>query len=125
EVRNRIADIGRKVMELDMQQLRDSKGIHLEQYENSADPRARTIRLGDNHRGMVAHAGDDLLVLVRVGTHDEIDRHMSRLRFAVNPANGAFEIVDVTSLQEIAQQPDEAAPSSTGMFGHRKEKDFV
>src|SRR4051794_18884560 len=63
--------------QLDAAQLRKSKGIHLESYAGQLDPRARTIRVDDNHRGIVLDAGDDrLFVLVRIGTHDEVDRWM-------------------------------------------------
>ncbi len=111
--------------QLSAQELRSHKGLHLERHTNSADPRARTIRMDDNHRGIVLDAGNnELYVLMSVGTHDETDRWMAKNTFKVNGATGALEVYDIEGVraQLEAVVPE---PSVSGLFDHRKDKDFV
>jgi hypothetical protein len=46
----RLADQFRQMSAVD---LRESKGVHLERHKSQKDDRARTIRIDDNHRGVV------------------------------------------------------------------------
>src|SRR5688500_6922875 len=76
-VRSKVFELADIFQRRSAQDLRNSKGTHLERYANQRDRRARTIRIDDNHRGVVLDVGDDeTFVLTRVGTHDEIDRWM-------------------------------------------------
>jgi hypothetical protein len=110
---------------LTAQQLRELKGLHLERYKNSADPRARTIRIDDNHRGIVMDVGnDEHFILTMIGTHDETDRWMDTNQFKVNAATGALEVLNVTAIAAAVNEivPDTAAAA---LFEHRKDKDFT
>ncbi len=102
------------------------KGLHLEPHTGAADPRARTIRIDDNHRGIVMDAGnDDLFILTSVGTHDQTDRWMAHNTFKVNAATGALEVLDVEAIE--AQVAAATATPTNGhppIFAHRKDKDF-
>ena len=111
--------------QLSAQELRNLKGLHLEPHKNAADPRARTIRVGDNYRGIVLDAGnDDLFVLMSVGTHDETDRWMAKNVFKVNAATGALEVLNAGAVEaEISEVT--ASSTKAGLFDHRKDKDFV
>lgn len=109
-------------------QLRASKGIHLEKYKGQLDDRARTIRIDGNHRGIVLDAGnDETFVLVRVGTHDEVDLWMVTHQFKVNEATGALEVVNLSAIELAVGQAVEAQRGSTSspLFGHRRDKDFT
>jgi hypothetical protein len=127
--RNRVEELAVKCQQLTMQELRDSKGLNLEPYANQRDPRARTIRLGDNHRGIVMLPDRaEMIVLVDILTHDEADRWMLRNEFRVNEATGALEVVDVSSLGALIAEttpvkavPDAAAP----LYAHRSDKEFT
>src|SRR5262245_36234340 len=78
-------------------ELRQSKGMHLEAHVGQKEPRARTIRIDDNHRGVVFDAGDDeLFVLTHIDTHDNVDRWMSHNVYKVNEATNALEVVNIT-----------------------------
>ncbi|MFZ4434494.1 MAG: UvrD-helicase domain-containing protein [Microthrixaceae bacterium] len=130
-VRTRIADLTSKIQELTQQDLRNARGIHLEQYQNQRDPRARTVRLGDNHRGIVMVTDRaDRLVLIDVLTHDEADRWMVNNEFRVNAATGAFEIFDAGALAELVDDVPavpEAAQTVAAplLFAHRSDREII
>ena len=103
------------------------KGLHLEPYNGSADPRARTIPIDDNHRGIVLDAGNnELFILISVGTHDQADRWMAHNTFKVNAATGALEIRDVEAIEAgVAAATALPATGDEPIFAHRKDKDFA
>jgi hypothetical protein len=109
-------------------ELRASKGVHLERYVGQLDDRARTIRIDDNHRGVVLDAGDDeTFILTRIDTHDRVDHWMTHNRFRVNEATGALEVHNPTAITEavasaVIESP--AASVAPALFDHRKDKEF-
>lgn len=125
-VRNRVDEALGKVRDLSLVDLHRMKGIHLEKYVNQRDPRARTMRFGDNHRGIaMVDPAREFIVLVDVMTHDDADRWMVRNKFSVNEATGALEILDVASFEAaIAEVDAEAQPSDTQLFSHRSDREF-
>lgn len=122
---SKLADMFQKMT---AQQLRESKGIHLERHTDQLDERARTIRVDDNHRGVVLDVGDDrTFVLTRIDTHEKVDHWMQNNTFCVNEATGALEIVNphavrtaVDSITEATQPP----PEVPKLFDHRRDKEF-
>ncbi|MCD9625294.1 UvrD-helicase domain-containing protein [Rhabdothermincola salaria] len=129
-IQNRVHDLAGKCRLLSMAELNQAKGIHLETYKHQKDKRARTIRLGDNHRGIVlVPDGSDRVVLVDVMTHDDADRWMLNNEFKVNAATGALEVFDAGAIasqieavgQRVAATPEPAAL----LYDHRKDKDFT
>ena len=88
-VRNKIQEVAGRFTKLSPKELRDLKGLHLEQYGSSRDKRARTVRITDNYRGIICDTGGETFVLYDVVTHDEADRWMMNKHFQVNPAVGA------------------------------------
>ncbi len=121
---SRVAELADMFQRMTAEELRGSKGIHLEAYAKAKDPRARTIRIDDNHRGVVIDAGDDsTYVLIRIGTHDEIDRWMMHNVARVNEATGALEIVNLTAI-EAALSVTPAPVSEQRLFAHRSDKEF-
>ncbi len=112
---------------LSAEQLRTLTGLHLERHKNSADPRARTIRIDRNHRGIVMDAGNnELFILMSIGTHDETDRWMAKNTFKVNAATGALEVMDVEGVRAQVESvvTNEAAEGLFDRAG-RKDKDFI
>lgn len=124
-LKNKVAEHADTFARLSANELRTLKGLHLERHTGAVDPRARTIRITDNFRGIVFDAGnDDLFVLMMIGTHDETDRWMAKNTFGINEATGAFEVYNVEAVEaELAAVPtiEGAAP----LFDHRRDKDFV
>ena len=110
---------------LNAQELRASKGIHLERHKNSRDPAARTIRLDDNHRAILWDLGDDeTYMLETFGTHDETDRWMHNNALRRNRASGVLESVNVPEIEKaVAAAP--TANSETGLlYSHRRDREF-
>lgn len=127
-VRKRVEELAVKCEQLSIQDLRSAKGLHLETYVNQRDPRARTIRLGDNHRGIVLVPDrSEMIVLVDVLTHDDADRWMLRNEFRVNEATGALEVVDVGGLGDLlaSNAATRTEESATALFAHRSDKEFA
>jgi len=108
-------------------ELRRHKGVNLEAYHNAQDPRARTIRIDRNFRGIVMDLGDkESFILVSVLSHDDAEYWMANKTFKVNAATGALELVDLTALEaEIESLDTTPAPEATQLFAHRKTKDFT
>lgn len=126
-IRAKVTEIAGMFQRMSAEELRASKGIHLESYKGGQrDPRARTIRITENFRGIVCDLGDDeAFVLHKVLPHQEADRWMMRNEFRANAATGALEVLDVDAIErEIG-----AIPPPTGnvslLFAHRKDKDFT
>ncbi len=110
---------------LNAQELRASKGIHLERHKNSRDPAARTIRLDDNHRAILWDLGDDeTYMLETFGTHDETDRWMHNNALRQNRASGVLESVNVPEIEKaVAAAP--TANSEIGLlYSHRRDREF-
>ena len=106
-------------------ELNANSGLNLKSYANSRDPRAKTIRINDNFRGIVlAVENENLYVLTRILDHDAAEKWMINNEFRVNEATGALEVVDYSLLEGLEQEV-EKEPASTSLFGHRKEKDFL
>ncbi len=123
--RSRVSALADLFQRQSAMELRSNKGIHLESHTAARDSRARTIRIGDNHRGIVIDAGDDeTFILTTIGTHDETDRWMAQNTFRVNQATGAFEIVNIEEIDEVIGTVVPEAPAEA-LFDHRKDKDFV
>jgi hypothetical protein len=93
-------------------------GLHLEKYQGAKDPRARTIRVDQQYRGIViAPEAGDTYILFRVLKHSEADEWMARNEFGVNDATGALEVTDVVSVEGARAALDTApAPAVPSLF---------
>ena len=79
-------------------------GLHLEKYAKSKDPRARTIRVDKQYRGIVvAPERGDVYILTRVLPHHAADEWMMRNRFSVNEVTGALEVADVVGIEATSE----------------------
>jgi len=129
-IQGRVHDLAEKCRLLSVAELNKAKGIHLETYKHQKDKRARTVRLGDNHRGIVlVPDGSDKVVLVDVMPHQAADRWMVNNEFKVNAATGALEVFDAgeiaSQLNAVGQAVAAAPKQAALLFDHRKDKDFT
>lgn len=124
----KVSQLASTFQQMTAQELRDSGGIHLERHTKQRDPRARTIRIDSNHRGIVLDAGDDdLYILCLIDTHQNTDRWMAKNEFKVNEATGALEISDPVAIAEVVQATTAAvtpARDATKLYDHREDKHF-
>ena len=124
--REKVAELAATFQRMTAQELRASKGINLERHTGQRDPRARTIRIDDNHRGVVCDVGDDeTFILTSVGTHAETDFWMANSTFRVNPATGALEILNVAAIDAAVEAIDTSPAEVTRLFHHRKDREFT
>lgn len=111
----------RKVQEMIGRLQRDhsSKGLNLERYNAAEDRRSRSARVDIHTRAILATAGSDTYILVKVLPHDQADRWMENNKFNVNQLTGALEVMDVTTVQAIpaaqAPLPEEPAGPLDGV----------
>lgn len=124
-VRNKIEEVAGLFTQLSAQELRDLKGLHLEQYGSARDKRARTIRITDNFRGIICDTGGETFVLYDVVPHDEADQWMMTKQFQVNTAVGALEVVDIDAVAAATEAFEPTLDSAKNLYGHRKDKDFT
>lgn len=90
-----------------------SRGINYEPIE-AADPHVRTVRIGDDYRGIVLHPDSgDVYVLVWVDHHDEAMTWAKRKRFDIHPRTGALQCLTVDDQGAVAvpDPPPAATPA--------------
>jgi superfamily I DNA/RNA helicase len=131
-LQKRVQELAEKCRQLSLAELYKMKGVNLETYKEQKDARARTIRLGENHRGIaLVSEGTEQIVLVDVLLHDDADRWMLSNEFKVNAATGALEVVNAGAIAATAEALEASAlakPSGdtpSRLFAHRKDKDFT
>jgi hypothetical protein len=112
-IQNKISEIAGEFQRRSAQELRASKGIHLERYIGQRDERARTIRVTDNFRGIVCDLGDDdTYILYDMLPHQDADRWMASNVFKVNVAMGALEILDLGAIEVEIEKVQPVAPGA-------------
>ena len=122
----KVTQIAEQFRQLNANELRAHKGIHLESYSGARDDRARTIRIDTNHRGVVLDAGNnELFILTFIGTHDDVDRWMLNNTFRVNQATGALEIINTVEIDAVVAEAAEPAPADLAIFRERRDRDFT
>lgn len=90
-------------------------GAHLEKITAAADPHVRTVRVDKYWRGIVFRPDNgDTFVLTRVLGEEDANAYAAKVRFTVNPLNGAIEITDVNRIE--AEAPAEAASGEAGLL---------
>lgn len=129
-VQQRVHSLAEKCRAMTVAQLYKAPGIHLEPHTQQKDPRARTVRLGDNHRGIVLMPDEsEKIVLVNVLPHQDADHWMHHNEFKVNAATGALEIVNAGAIaaqaESMAQAVEAAPPADVLLYDHRKDKEFA
>lgn len=124
KTRNRVVELSAMFQRLSPQELNRHEGIHLETHKNQRDPRARTIEIDDNHRGIVCDLGGAKYILHKILKHDDSDAWMARNRFKANVQTGALEVLDVDSIEAATADAAAAPTAAEPLFAHRKDKDF-
>jgi hypothetical protein len=88
-----------------------SRSINYEPIQ-SVDPHVRTVRIGDDYRGIVLHPDDgEVYVLVWVDHHDEAMTWAKRKRFDIHPRTGALQCLTLDDRGAVAV-PATPAPTA-------------
>jgi len=123
-VRKRILELVDIFQRSTAAQLAKMEGVQLETHKDQLDPRARTIRVTKNFRGIVYDFVDgEKFLLYKILPHKDSDRWMERNRFAANVQTGAIEVWDMSAVEgTIAElKPVEDKPL---LYEHRPDKHF-
>ncbi len=105
-------------------ELAKQKGVHLEPYQGQLDPRARTIRIDDNFRGIVCDFdNDERYMLYKILPHVDADYWMGHNRFSANVQTGAIEVWDSSAVEGTIAAIEPAAGKEP-IFAHRPDKHF-
>ena len=106
-------------------ELKKQAGVNLETHRNQLDPSARTVRIDENHRGVVYAGENDTFILHKILTHDESNAWMARNRFKVNPQTSAVEVIDIEAIEAASLHAASTTDDAAGLlFQHRRDKDF-
>lgn len=102
-------------------------GGHLEKLEAACDPRWRTLRITQGHRGVVlAPESGDVYLLVTVLAHDEAYRYIRNRRPSVNQVLGVLEFRDESALDTMSSAlAPVAADTETALFEGVPDKHFT
>src|SRR3954470_17986125 len=81
-----------------------SAAINYEKIHRVKDDKVRTVRIDQQYRAVVLHPEQgDVYVLLWVDNHDEAMDWAIRRTFAVNPATGALQVVNVQAAEAAAE----------------------
>ncbi len=106
------AKVQKKVSELIRKFGEDSTqaSINLEKIEQTADPKVRSARVGDDWRAIViAPQKGDTFILMHVDHHDEAYRWCRNKRFEAHGTLGVLQIFDVEMTTEVAERSQVSA----------------
>lgn len=106
-----------------------SRSINYEPIQ-SVDPHVRTVRIGDDYRGIVLHPDEgEVYVLVWVDHHDEAMAWAKRKRFDIHPRTGALQCltlddrgavaIPTPAVQSVPASP-KAAPTLFGDYSREQ-----
>ncbi len=82
----------------------DGGGLDLKMPQGVADRRVRTARVDQNFRAVLFALPPDTLVMAAIKPHDEAYAYAAGLRLAINPANGAMEMLADERIQQRANE---------------------
>ncbi len=104
----------------------DTPGLNLESYQAAADPRARTIRINQSWRAILAapEGGDDTYIVFAVLPHDETDKWMAKNRFSINALTKGLEVISDEAVRSMAKTETVQARSKKGLLADLPDKAF-
>ena len=91
-------------------------GLHIEPIQNSADPRARSGRVGDQYRALLFKLTGDVTAYVLHGiyNHDDAYEIARKVRLTMNPINGLPGFDEVPDAAPAEAAPTQPAPAPAG-----------
>jgi len=84
-------------------------GINYETIQGAVDKNFRSVRIGDDYRGIVFRAPrDNVFVWLHIDAHDDAYAWATKRKMSVNPVNGALTLTNLHFVEETLQS--KAAP---------------
>lgn len=102
-------------------------GINYEKIHDAAHPGFRSVRIGDDYRGIVLKPdSDNVYVLLWVDHHDEAYAWARRKKCAVHPDTGSLQIFDVMEVPgHEVQQQEVSSAAVPGLFDEFRDRHLV
>jgi len=93
-----------------------SSGINYEKINDAADPKFRSVRIGQNYRGIIAKPDTgNVFMLMWVDKHDDAYEWARNHKCGIHPETGSIQLVPVEQTEEAAPetpQPKDSQPPS-------------
>lgn len=94
-----------------------SSGINYEKINDAADPKFRSVRIGQNYRGIIAKPDTgNVFMLMWVDNHDDAYQWARNHKCGIHPETGSIQLVPVEQTEEATTdqaEPMDGAPPST------------
>lgn len=101
----------------------DSPGINYEKIRDAADPNMRSVRMGDNLRGIVLKPDKgNVYCLLWVDRHDDAYEWASRHKVSIHPDVGSIQVYAVDAASEVFTTAE--APAVAGLFASLKDREI-
>lgn len=97
-------------------------GTQLKLPKGAVDRRIRTARVDQGIRAVLADLGNDEYALLRVMAHDAGNEYAVGARFDISSLDGLPRLIDMQLV--TSSLPVESATPASGLFDHRRPKDF-
>ncbi|TIC80330.1 UvrD-helicase domain-containing protein [Crenobacter intestini] len=105
-----------------------ASGINYERIHDAADPNMRSVRMGDNMRGIVLKPEHgNVYCLLWVDRHDDAYQWARRHKVAIHPDLGSIQVYAVQedgSHATVADAPNLGAQPSAGLFDALKDREI-
>lgn len=103
----------------------EADGLHYEPIQSARDKNFYSVRIDQAYRAIIARPASNVYVLMWVDSHDEAYRWAERKRLEVNPATGAVQVLDLSSIAQPST-PQVAKPIiARGLFRDIKDKHLI
>jgi len=89
-----------------------SAGINYEKINDAADPKFRSVRIGQNYRGIIAKPDTgNVYMLMWVDNHDDAYEWARKHKCGIHPETGSIQLVPAEHAEEPRTEPPESAGS--------------
>ena len=102
-------------------------GINYERINDAADPGYRSVRIGDNFRGIVmAPDSGNVYLLLWVAKHDDAYEWARRNRCNIHPETGTLQVFDATHIeQKPVSAPKHEQRQDSPIFEERRDRELL
>ena len=104
-----------------------SPGINYEKINDAADPNYRSVRMGDNYRGIVMKPETgNVYILLWVAKHDDAYDWARRNRCNIHPETGSIQVFDATHVEaDQVPEPQPEQPEAAPLFHERRDRELL
>lgn len=104
-----------------------SSGINYEKINDAADPNYRSVRMGDNYRGIVLKPDTgNVYILLWVAKHDDAYAWARRNRCNIHPETGSIQVFDATHVEPAeAPEAEPQRPELPPLFNDQRDRELL